>query len=171
MVGSGRDMVGEEELVTGAQPSPEALDAVAWALATGPCPRVCDPRRAVTLARKSVALEPKNSDFWNTLGVAKYRAGDWKGAVEALARAAKLRKEGDDFTHLFLAMAHWQLGEKEKARACYDKAVAWAEKNHNFLAVIYWHLGSKERAPFRAEAAALLGVKGSPPEKAAPAGK
>jgi hypothetical protein len=25
-------------------------------------------------------------------------------------------------------MAHWRLGEKEQARQCYDRAVAWMEK-------------------------------------------
>ena len=29
----------------------------------------------------------------------------------------------------YLAMAHWQLGEKEQARQWYDRAVEWMDKN------------------------------------------
>ena len=50
----------------------------------------------------------------------------------------------------FLAMAHWQLGEKDKAREWFDKAVKWMDK------------GKKDDAElkrFRAEAAELLGAK------------
>jgi hypothetical protein len=46
-------------------------------------------------------------------------------------------------------MAHWQLGEKDKARAWYDRAVAWMDKNQP---------QNGELKGFRAEAAALLGV-------------
>jgi hypothetical protein len=49
----------------------------------------------------------------------------------------------------FLAMAHWQLGEKDEARKYYDKAVAWMDKNKP---------DDEELRRFRAEAAALLGV-------------
>ena len=50
----------------------------------------------------------------------------------------------------FLAMAHWQLGEKEKARDWYDKAATWMDGN------IHYH---EELVRFRAEAAELLGVE------------
>ena len=41
----------------------------------------------------------------------------------------ELRQGGDSFDWFFLAMAHWQFGEKEKAGAWFDKAAAWIEKN------------------------------------------
>ena len=47
-------------------------------------------------------------------------------------------------------MAHWQLGDKPQARSWYDKAVPWMEKNQP---------KNEELVRFRAEAAALLGVK------------
>ncbi len=49
-------------------------------------------------------------------------------------------------------MAHWQPGEKDKAREWYDKAVQWMEKGKNPGAP-----GELKR--FRAEAAELLGVE------------
>ena len=50
----------------------------------------------------------------------------------------------------FLAMAHWQLSEKDKAREFYDRAVQWMDKNQPT---------NEELLRFRAEAAEQLGVK------------
>ena len=36
-----------------------------------------DAALAVRLARKAVEWEPEQSAYWNTLGLAHYRAGDW----------------------------------------------------------------------------------------------
>ena len=56
--------------------------------------------------------------------MAHYRAGDWKASLTALEKSMELRKGGDSFDWFFLAMAHWQLGEKDEAREWYDRAVA-----------------------------------------------
>ena len=56
-------------------------------------------------------------------------AGDWKAAIAALEKSMELRKGGDSNDWFFLAMAHWQLGEKDKAREWYDRAVQWMDKN------------------------------------------
>jgi tetratricopeptide (TPR) repeat protein len=116
------------------------LNNLAWLL----------PKRAVALATKAVELTPTAGNNWNTLGVAHYRAGDWKAAVTALEKAMKLREGGDAFDWFFLAMAHWQLGDKKQARQWYDKAVPWMDKNRP---------QDDELRRFRAEAADLLGVK------------
>jgi hypothetical protein len=50
----------------------------------------------------------------------------------------------------FLAMAHWQLGDKEEARRWYYQAVAWMEKYSPM---------DEDLRRFRPEAAALLGIK------------
>jgi hypothetical protein len=47
-------------------------------------------------------------------------------------------------------MAYWQLADKDKAREWYNKAVVWMDKNSP---------QDIELKHFRAEAAALLGVK------------
>jgi Flp pilus assembly protein TadD len=122
---------------------------LAWWLATCPDSKVRDPEQAVVHARKAVELAPDAGNHWNTLGVAQYRKGDWKAAIEALMKSVQLSKGSDSYDFFFLAMAHWQLNEKEKARAWYDQAIAWMEKNSS---------QNEELQRFRDEAAALLGL-------------
>jgi hypothetical protein len=51
------------------------------------------------------------------LGLAQYRLGHFQEAVETLSRSKKLNFHGSLPADLaFLAMAHWRLGEKDKAR-------------------------------------------------------
>jgi len=110
--------------------------------------------RAVELARRAIEQEPESPIIQNTLGVARYRAGDSLGAIEALTKAEELAPDQNfSFNGFFLAMAHWQLGYKAEARAWYDKADAWMERNAP---------QNEELIRFRAEAAALLGVHDLP---------
>jgi serine/threonine protein kinase len=122
---------------------------LAWLLATCPDSKIRDPRRAVELAKKAVELAPIEGNYWNTVGIAQYRAGDWKAAIAALEKTMALRKGGDGFDWFFQAMAHWQIGDKTQSRCWYDKAVPWMEK---------YQPKNAELVRFRAEAAALLGV-------------
>lgn len=123
---------------------------LAWLLATCPEAKFRDPKRAVELAKKAVQLEPKNGLFWQTLGYAEYRAGNWKSTITALEQVKELGSTGHSLEWFPLAMAHWQLGEQEAARKWYDKAVEWMDKNQP---------KSEELRRFRAEAGELLGVK------------
>ena len=115
---------------------PSARNEFAWVLATK-VPKVRDPavavgmaRRAVEMARKAVELAPKRGDYWNTLGVALYRTGDRKAAIEALEKSESLSPgQHVAFNAFFLAMACWQVGQEDEARTWYDKAVAWMEKH------------------------------------------
>jgi uncharacterized protein HemY len=112
----------------------------------------------VEKAELAVKLAPRNGAFWNTLGAAHYRAGHWKAAVAALEKSMLLRKGGDSNDWFFLAMAHWQLGDKEQARKGYDQAVRWMDKNNP---------QDEELRRFRAEAGSLLGL----PEPSVPPGR
>jgi serine/threonine protein kinase/WD40 repeat protein len=134
------------------------LNNQARPLATHPEAKLRDPARAVELAHKAVDLCPKQAMYWNTLGVAHYSAGHWKDAIEALTKSMELQKgKLESFDTFFLAMAHWQLGEKEKARQWYDRAVQWMEKNKNQLnGNTQW---PEELRRFRAEAEELLEIK------------
>jgi tetratricopeptide (TPR) repeat protein len=132
-------------------------NGLAWFQATYPDPKVRESGQALTHAKKAVELAPSNGAFWNTLGVAHYRAGDWKAAVEALTKSEELSPGGSlAFNASFLAMAHWQLGEKDKARDWYDRAVDWMAKNQP---------QNKELKRFRAEAEELLGIPNTPPAR------
>jgi hypothetical protein len=62
----------------------------------------------------------------------------------------KLRDGVDCSEWFFLATAHWQLSEKAKARHWYNRAVDRMDRNQP---------QNEELRRFRAEAAALLGVK------------
>jgi superkiller protein 3 len=130
--------------------SPRSHNALAWILATRPEVNLREPKQAVALAKRAIELKPEEGSYRTTLGVAQYRAGDWKEAIAALEKAMAMRKGGDGNDWFFLAMAHWQLGEKDKAREWYDKAVEWMDKNQP---------KNGELRRFRAEAAELLGLK------------
>ncbi len=90
--------------------------------------------RAVEAAKKAVELAPQSPWYWQMLGWAQYRAGAWQASIEALEKSCKLQPGGvgDAFQWFFLAMAHWQLSQKEQARNWYDKAMqkekVWPEE-------------------------------------------
>lgn len=128
----------------------QSMNALAWLLANAPGRTLRDPDKALVLAKQAVELAPNRGDYWNTLGAAYYRAGDWKNAVSALNASMKLRKRDDSTDFFFLAMAYWQLGEKHEARMWYDKAVQWMKKNRP---------NDADLNCFRAEAAELLEIE------------
>jgi Flp pilus assembly protein TadD len=127
------------------------LNDRAWDLATAPDPSLRDPTRAVELAEKAVAELPKNANCWNTLGVARYRAGDYTGAVAALMKYRELRTSDAEWTNpFFLAMTHWKLDHKDEAARWYKLAVEWMERKT---------ANSETMRRVRAEAAELLATE------------
>jgi tetratricopeptide (TPR) repeat protein len=143
--------------------NPPTRNSLAWLLATCPEAGVRDPARAVEVARETAELGPKWGPAWNTLGVAQYRAGDWKAALAALNKVEQnpgdLRNGAPGSTWFFLAMTHQQLGNKDEARKWYDKAVEWTEKNQP---------KDEELGRFHAEAAEVLGLEKPPKKEPAP---
>jgi eukaryotic-like serine/threonine-protein kinase len=123
-------------------------------LAAGPDSTLRDPRRAVEFAKEAVELCPNEASVWYTLGVARYRAGDWKGAALAMNKSLEVRNTGEFRTWFFLSMACWKLGSKDEARKWYTAALVWTEKRAP---------EHEELLRLRGEAAALLGLS----EKAA----
>jgi tetratricopeptide (TPR) repeat protein len=107
---------------------PQAQNEIAWRLLTDPFPGWRNPKLAVALAERAIAAQPGDGNLWNTVGVARYRYGRWKEAIAALEKSMELRDGGKSVDWFFLAMAHWQLGEKDEARKWYEKAVEWTEK-------------------------------------------
>src|SRR5262249_32902500 len=95
---------------------------LAWLLTNCPVPNLRNSKEAVAAAERAVELVPKEGRYWNTLGVARYRNGDWKGTVEAIGKSIELTESGSGTDFYFLAMAHRQLGDKAEARKWFDKA-------------------------------------------------
>jgi tetratricopeptide (TPR) repeat protein len=127
------------------------LNDRAWALATDPDAAERDPARAVRLAEELLALVPHDTQGWNTLGAARYRAGDWDGAIAALQKYRELRTDDAEWSNPFLlAMAHWEKGEHAEARRWYGVGADWMEKTRST---------SDTLTRVRREAAELLGVK------------
>jgi tetratricopeptide (TPR) repeat protein len=127
-----------------------SLNAVAWLLATAPDIKLRNPRKALEMANEAVQQAPTNRDYWNTLGSAHYRVGEYDAALRVLAKSMDLRKGGDPTDWVLLSMAHQRLGHKDEARKWFDKAVQWTEKNKP---------DDQELRYLRGEAAELLGIE------------
>ncbi len=109
-----------------------ALNNLAHVLSSARDTTLRDPVRAVDLARQAVDVEPQNATFQATLGQSQYRNGAFRASVDSLQSSIQLSKNGDYLTclpTLYLAMAHWRLGERDAARESYDYAVAWMKGN------------------------------------------
>jgi tetratricopeptide (TPR) repeat protein/serine/threonine protein kinase len=109
-----------------------AHDNLVMLLAMCPDAKVRDPGRALQVARQGVARAPGNASLWRALGWALYRTGAWKDSIEAFRKSMALQKSpkmGYSWQWFGLAVAHWQLGNKEEARKWHDQAVQWMEKH------------------------------------------
>jgi serine/threonine protein kinase len=124
---------------------------VAWFLVTCPDVRIRDAPRALPILRAAIDREPGNGFFQLGRAVALYRTGDWNATLDALEETIALYG-GDSWPWFFLAMTHWQRGDKQTARRWYAKADAWMQHHRP---------RDEELREFRAEAARLIGS--SPP--------
>jgi tetratricopeptide (TPR) repeat protein len=122
-------------------------NAYAWLLADCPCAAIRDPRQAVDLARQAIAIDPGEHRYWNTLGVACYRSGDFAACVEALEKSVRL---GGGYPHdwFFLAMAYQHQGELSQARDWHARAMDWMNQHPQ---------APQELKRYEAEASALFG--------------
>jgi serine/threonine protein kinase len=117
-----------------------------------------DPELALRCARRALELKPDDQMCQQSLGWALYRTGDWKGCIKSLEK----NPDGD----FFVAMAYWQLGDHAQARTLFERTDTWLkgyEKRYEERlkqdTVLYPPPAMLKR--FRAEAAALMGVKES----------
>src|SRR5207249_2210067 len=127
-----------------------------WALLTAP-EEFRNAEKAVQLAERALRLSPENEAeralYRNTLGVACYRAGRYRKAVEVLR--VNLTAEQDSalaFDLYFLAMSYHQLGDAVRARDYYDWAVRWTKAQKNLST-----RHAEELTMFKAEAEEVLG--------------
>jgi tetratricopeptide (TPR) repeat protein len=128
---------------------------LAWLLVTRPDPHPGDAKKAVESAQLALATNPAEGRYWNTLGAAQYRAGNWQGAKDALMRSMELRGDGDGYDWVLFALLYSRTGPKSRALEWYKKAARWRE---DFAP---WE---KDLHAFESEAAERLGL----PEPPAP---
>jgi tetratricopeptide (TPR) repeat protein len=150
---SGRHRDAEESYSKALQLNPQSAlfnNDLAWLLVTAPDRTIHDPAQAVALARRALEIQPKAANVWNTLGVAQYRVGDYRAAIESLKKSEELAP-GTDYgaNAFFVAMAHWQLGDKDTAHEWYSQAAEWTDKNQP---------QNEELRRFREEAIELLKI-------------
>jgi Flp pilus assembly protein TadD len=107
----------------------DCANDLAWLLLNHPDAASRDPASALVLSSQVVRSCSDCAVYWNTLGVAYFRAGDFKAAVTALERAIALDGEGTPFDHVFLAMADARLGNLQRAHQWLSQALVKAEQD------------------------------------------
>jgi serine/threonine protein kinase/WD40 repeat protein len=137
--------------------SADACNSLAWVYLTTP-ESLRDVEAALPLAEKAVRLAATARDLAmsrNTLGVAYYRAGRYREAVEILRTNLATQEDwGLAFDLYFLAMSQHHLGEPERARDYYEWAIRWTTTQKNLSA---GHV--EELTIIRAEAEQVLRVE------------
>jgi serine/threonine protein kinase/tetratricopeptide (TPR) repeat protein len=137
---------------------------LAWCLVLCPDKQLRDPKQALELAGRAAETAPQEGAFWNTLGAAHFRAGNWKESLMALEKSMHLRHGGDGFDWLFLSMIHHRLGRTEEANKWLDKATDWIAQREQRkfpdpLSRLQWQSKRKEAEMLRQEAEALIRPK------------
>jgi tetratricopeptide (TPR) repeat protein len=147
-----------EFLALGRQIAPDQFRErfwLAWFLADCVDPQFRDPQSAANIAAALVREAPPVGEFWVTLGIARYRLGQYREAINAFNEATKRDMHyyyaDRGYARLFLAMAHQALGERDAALEQYHKAIQQMETEYDWL----WPRNN------RAEAAAALGLPAS----------
>jgi serine/threonine protein kinase len=145
----------EAVAAAGEPETPDLRQALAWLLAICPDPQIRDPDRAVKLATRLVEQTPDDPSALDTLVAAHYAQGDFRSAARALTKAAAIPgygtfgEGGRIWIKLHQALVHGRLGERERARAYYEEAVAEMDRGR------WW---DTEYRRFAAEAEQVLGL-------------
>jgi tetratricopeptide (TPR) repeat protein len=140
------------------------LNRLAWFLANCPDQQVRDPQGAVEAAQKTLEVAPEEGAYWNTLGAAHFRAGNWKECTAALEKSMQLRRGGDAMDWLFLAMASHKLGKDEEARKHLNRSRDWIaqmeqRKIDDPLRRLLWEKIRRDALQLRREAEEMIQTK------------
>jgi len=132
---------------------PDQANALARLFATTSNASYRLPNLAVELAKQATRQAPREAIYWNTLGIAHYRSGEWEAALKALEQSEKLEPgKYLGFNAFFLAMCQHQLGDSLKAKDDYGRAVRWCDESQAKLSAQQ----QQELRAFRAEVEALF---------------
>ncbi len=131
---------------------------VAEVLVVGPDIR--DPNIALPYILQAIKAKPDWPYYYQILGIVYYRLGQYEQAIQTLQKAIDLHWDKESAREsFFMAMAQWQLGNKEQARNLYYEGVeqkARANLDDYFTKLLL---------PYQYEAAKLLGIPGAPEPK------
>ena len=128
-------------------------NSLAWFLVSCADIGIRDSARALQYAQQAVKLSSESKGFWNTLGVAQYRTGEFEAAIASLKRSQSIGSAGESTDLFFLAMSHQHLDNSEAAHLYFIQACEWMKKNKPH------DIGLRR---FRAEAATLLEIEVDP---------
>jgi WD40 repeat protein len=106
-------------------PRPGLLNDRAWNVACRRDASAQEYQRALRQAQTAARLLPENMEVLNTLGVAQYRTGDYRGARSSLEKCLKADLAGkgdwDPANVAFMALAEHQLGSRDAALLWLDR--------------------------------------------------
>jgi eukaryotic-like serine/threonine-protein kinase len=123
----------------------EAHNHLAWAMTSVPGQTTpFEIARALDSAKKATTLNPGQWMYWNTLGVAAFRARDWKLAAESLEKSIDLNSGGGAIDFFFLAMTRWHQGKPDEAKELFDQAATYVQHNPGDIELRRFHLEAKE---------------------------
>jgi tetratricopeptide (TPR) repeat protein len=135
-----------------------ALRNAAWSMANCPDPAQRQVEKALALASRAVESDPGIMASWQILGRVQYRAGQWSEAIQSVSKLVTPDDVGGSIgDRLILAMAYWQLGDRESARAWYERAAKRIAKNTK-LPPVHLRAILHERDRLQAETCELLGI-------------
>jgi tetratricopeptide (TPR) repeat protein len=124
-----------------------------------------DMPRFLRMAERAATVEGGSGMLWDTLGLARLRAGDWKGAIEAYQKAAKAPgAPGTPAERPCLeAVALWHTGQGTEAIRRFNRSTSWMTANQSRAAgyPTTW----RDSENFLAEFAPLLTATLGPPPR------
>ena len=139
------------QLVNGSGANAELLDEFAWLLVTAPL-EFRNPQESRALAEQAADLAPESASIWNTLGVARYRCGQFPESIEALLKSRSLNHPQAEYNYYFLSLCAARLGKTKESRQWLNQAETLVEKNATDDPAL-----ALERKHIRDEAFSLIG--------------
>lgn len=123
------------------------LNDLAWLL-LGSGANASRIQQAIELVEEAIGVSPGQSTFWNTLGIGRFRRGDYYKSLHALSQAVSRASDGGNaFDFYYLAMANSALGYIDPAQAWINRADSWAKERVDLATLLQ---------PLREEAHRLL---------------
>jgi len=116
-----------EEVVSREPDLAMRVEQLAFLLTNAPVPELRDPQRALRLAKHAVELAPERDEYRVTLAGAHYHSGDYQACCEVLESFLPSSSDDAQQGYFLLAMARWQLGQKQQALECYRQGVDWMD--------------------------------------------